>query len=285
MRWAEIQIDADADAVDAVGAALYAAGCGGFEVRETLLPPAVAGFLPVDDRLEERLEQLGAALEQLPGYGVTGAGTEMTLRYVEEADWATAWKAYYKPMRIGKRLVVTPPWETPELGPDDLPIVVDPGMAFGTGSHPTTQLCLVALEEYVRPGRRVADVGTGSGILAIAAAKLGAGLVAANDNDPLAVTIARENAQINGVTVSIAEALPPGPYAVVVANILADVIIGMADNLARLTQPGGTLIASGIIDTREADVRQAVEAAGFSSQDTRHQGEWVALIFQRQATQ
>ena len=283
MRWAEIQIDADADAVDAVGAALYAAGCGGFEVRETAAPPAVAGYLPVDDRLEERLEQLGAALEQLPEFGVTGAGTELTLRYVEEADWATAWKAYYKPMRIGKRLVVTPPWETPELGPNDLAIVVDPGMAFGTGSHPTTQLCLVALEEYVQPGLAVADVGTGSGILAIAASKLGASPVAANDNDPLAVTIAAENAEINGVSVQIAETLPPGPYAVVVANILADVIIGMAAQLAEWTALGGTLIASGIIDTREADVRQAVEAAGFMSQETRHQGEWVALIFKRQA--
>ena len=283
MRWAEIQIDAEANAVDAVGAALYAAGCGGFEVREAMQPPAVAGYLPVDDRLEERLNGLQEALAALPDYGVTGAGTALTLRYVEEADWATAWKAYYKPIRIGKRLVVTPPWETPALGPDDLAIVVDPGMAFGTGSHPTTQLCLVALEEYVQPGLSVADIGTGSGILAIAAAKLGASPVAASDNDPIAVTIARENAAVNGVSVSVADLLPTGPYAVVVANILADVIIGMAGPLAEWTQPGGTLIASGIIDTREADVRQAVEAAGFVSKDTRHQGEWVALIFERQA--
>ncbi len=285
MRWAEIQIDANAEAVDAVGAALYAAGCGGFEVRETLLPPAVAGYLPVDDRLEERLEALQEALRALPAFGVVGAGTELTLRYVEEADWATAWKAYYKPMRIGTRLVVTPPWETPELGPDDLAIVVDPGMAFGTGSHPTTQLCLVALEEYVKPGMRVADVGTGSGILAIAAAKLGASTVNANDNDTLAVKIAAENAAVNGVAVQVAETLPPGPYTVVVANILADVIIGMAGQLAEWTAPSGTLIASGIIDTRESDVRLAVEAAGFLSKDTRHQGEWVALVFQRQAVQ
>ena len=283
MRWAEIQIDTEPNAVDAVGAALYAAGCGGFEVRETAQPPAVAGYLPVDDRLEGRLEELQTALAKLPGFGVVGAGTELTLKYVEEADWATAWKAYYKPMRIGKHLVVTPPWETPELGPDDLAIVVDPGMAFGTGSHPTTQLCLVALEEYVMPGMAVADVGTGSGILAIAAAKLGASIVAANDNDPLAVKIAAENAAVNGVSVAVADTLPPGPYAVVVANILADVIIGMAGQLAAWTEPNGTLIASGIIDTREADVRQAVEAAGFVSKDTRHQGEWVALIFERES--
>ncbi len=281
MRWAEIQIDTEPSAVDAVGAALYAAGCGGFEVREMAQPSAVAGYLPVDDRLEERLEQLQEALAKLPEFGITGAGTELTLRYVEEADWATAWKAYYKPMRIGRHLVVTPPWETPELTPDDLAIVVDPGMAFGTGSHPTTQLCLVALEEYVMPGASVADVGTGSGILAIAAAKLGASPVAANDTDPLAVQIAAENAAVNGVSVAVAETLPPGPYAVVVANILADVIIGMVGQLAAWTQPGGIFIASGIIDTRELDVRQAVQAAGFASKDTRHQGEWVALVFER----
>jgi ribosomal protein L11 methyltransferase len=281
MRWAEIQIDTETNAVDAVGAALYAAGCGGFEVRETAKPPAVAGYLPVDDRLEARLEQLQDALAKLPEFGVSGAGTELTLRYVEEADWATAWKAYYKPMRIGKHLVVTPPWETPELGPDDLAIVVDPGMAFGTGSHPTTQLCLVALEEYVKPGMFVADVGTGSGILAIAAAKLGAGRVAANDIDPLAVKIARENAAINGVTVHVSEHMGP-QWDIVVANILADVIIDMAYDFAGwIRQGSGIFIASGIIDTREQDVRQAAEAAGLVLKDARHQGEWVALIFER----
>ncbi|MGI4787315.1 MAG: 50S ribosomal protein L11 methyltransferase [Janthinobacterium lividum] len=282
MRWAEISIDAEPNAVDAVGAALYAVGCGGFEVRENAKPPAVAGYLPVDDRLEERLCKLQDALAKLPEFGVIGAGTELTLHYVEEADWATAWKAYYKPMRIGSRLVVTPPWETPDLQPNDLTIVVDPGMAFGTGSHPTTQLCLVALEEYVKPGLSIADIGTGSGILAIAAAKLGASPVIANDNDPLAVKIARENAAVNGVSIEINDTIPDGPYDLVVANILADVIIGMADKIAHWTKPGGTFIASGIIDTRESDVRQAVETFGFTSLDTRHQGEWVALIFQRQ---
>ena len=191
MRWAEISIDAEAGAVDAVGSALNAAGCGGFEVRETAEPPAVAGYLPVDDRLEDRLGQLQDALAQLPAHGVTGAGTELTLRYVEEADWANAWKAYFKPMRVGRRLLVTPPWEHPDLAPDDIPIIIDPGMAFGTGSHPTTKLCLAALEDYVQPGQTVADVGTGSGILAIAAAKLGAARITANDIDTLAVKIAR----------------------------------------------------------------------------------------------
>lgn len=281
MRWAEIIIDTGPEATDAVGAALYAAGCGGFEVREAAQPPAVAGYLPVDDRLEDHLSSLKDALARLPEYGITGAGMDLTLRYVEEADWANAWKAFYKPFRVGRRLVVTPPWERPDLAPDDIPLVIDPGMAFGTGSHPTTQLCLTALEDYVTRGASVADIGTGSGILAIAAAKLGASPVAANDNDPLAVTIARENAAANGVSIEVTEVLPTGQYDVVVANILADVIIGMSAELNGLLAPGGILIASGIIDTREADVRQALEGIGLTHVETRRQTEWVALIFRR----
>ena len=281
MRWVEIIIDAGPEATDAVGAALYAVGCGGFEVREAALPPAVAGYLPVDDRLEDRLGSLKDALAALLGFGVVGAGTDLTLRYVEEADWANAWKEFYKPFRVGRRLLVTPPWEHPELAPDDIPLVIDPGMAFGTGSHPTTQLCLVALEDYVKPNARVADIGTGSGILAIAAAKLGASPVAANDNDPLAVRIARENAVANGVEVEVTDALPRGQYDVVVANILADVIIGLSAELNALLTPGGILLASGIIDTREADVRRALEGTGLTHLETRRQTEWVALVFRQ----
>ena len=283
MRWTEIIIDAGPEATDAVGAALYAAGCSGFEVREAAMPPAIAGYLPVDDRLEDRLGLLKDALAALPGHGVIGAGMDLTLRYVEEADWANAWKEFYKPFRVGRRLVVTPPWEHPELAPDDIPLVIDPGMAFGTGSHPTTQLCLVALEDYVRPGARVADIGTGSGILAIAAAKMGASHVAANDNDPLAVRIARENAAANGVPVEITDALPTGQYDAVVANILADVIIGMVEELQALLAPGGVLLASGIIDTREADVRLALEGIGLNHLETRRQTEWIVLIFRQEA--
>lgn len=283
MRWTEILIEAAPEAVDAVGAALNTVGCGGFEVRETAQPPAIAGYLPVDDRLEDRLASLKDALARLPEYGVTGAGTDLTLRYVEEADWANAWKAFYKPFRVGRRLVVTPPWEHPELAPDDIPLVIDPGMAFGTGSHPTTQLCLMALEDYIVRGSRVADIGTGSGILAIAAAKLGAAHVDANDNDSLAVKIARENAAANGVSVEVTEALPQSRYDVVVANILADVIIGISVELSGLLESGGILIASGIIDTREADVQKALEAVGLTHVETRRQTEWVALVFQSQA--
>jgi len=282
MRWAELQIEAGAGASDAVGFALEQAGCQGFAVQDRAQPSSVAGYLPVDDRLEARLQTLKDALAALPSFGIEGAGTDITLRYVEEADWANAWKAFYKPMRVGRHLVVTPPWETPDLAPGDLPIIIDPGMAFGTGSHPTTQLCLEALEDVVHPGCSLADVGTGSGILAIAAAKLGAASVLATDIDPLAVKIARENALANGVKVEVQEPLPQGVFDILVANILADVVIGLSQTLASLT--GGTLIASGIIDTRAEDVRTALHSVGFGSIETRTSGEWVALICRREAS-
>ncbi len=281
MRWAEISVDAEPQAGDAVSEALRRAGCDGVYMRDTLQPPQVTGYLPADDRLEARLDGLQVALQTLPSFGIVGAGTALTLRTVEEADWANAWKAYYKPMRVGRHLVVTPPWETPTLYTNDIPIIVDPGMAFGTGSHPTTQLCLAALEDYMEPALRVADIGTGSGILAIAASKLGAGEVVATDNDPLAVKIASENAAVNTVPLQAQEAFPVGSYDLVVANILADVIISMAEDLAALVKPDGVLIASGIIDTRETDVRFAVESEGFAPLETRHSGEWVALVFRR----
>ncbi|MEO7717696.1 MAG: 50S ribosomal protein L11 methyltransferase [Capsulimonas sp.] len=283
MRWAEISVEAGPDATDAVGNCFNEVGCGGFVVQDTKVPPTVVGYLPVDDRIEDRLLTLTTSLEALAGFGVENAGTEITIKYVQEDDWANAWKAYFKPIPIGRRLVVTPPWEEPDLSTGRMPIVVDPGMAFGTGSHPTTQLCLAALEDYVTPGITVADIGTGSGILAIAASKLGAGSVVANDIDTLAVKIAAENAEVNGVSIEFGVDLPGGQYDLVVANILADVIIGLREEIAERVKPEGVFIASGIIDTRETDVRIAVETEGFSPLETRRQGDWVALVFRRSA--
>lgn len=281
MRWAQITVEADIDAVDAVGNCLNEIGCGGFVVEDQALPPRISGYVPVDDRLEMRLENLGTSLMALEGHGVAGAGTEITLRYVDEDDWANAWKAFYKPIRVGTHLVVTPPWETPPNSPGDITIVMDPGMAFGTGSHPTTRLCLAAIEDCVKPGMCVADIGTGSGILAIAAAKLGAACVKACDIDTLAAGIASKNAAANHVEIHVGEQLPDGQFDVVVANILADVIIGMADDLAARLAPSGTLIVSGIIDIRETDVAAALETRGLTQKEVRREGEWVAIILQK----
>lgn len=280
-KWAEIEIEAESDAVDAVGHILSSSGCNGFRVKDDAPVPIVLGYLPMDDRLEDRLYELKASLLALPDHGITTAGSTLVVRNIHEADWANAWKEFYKPIPLGRTILVTPPWEDISAYSDRVPVIVDPGMAFGTGSHPTTQLCLVALEDYLRPGEHVADIGTGSGILAIAAKKLGANYVVATDIDPLAVSVASENCSVNSVEITVQHTEPDEAYDLVVANILADVIIDYSELFANIVKPNGVLIASGIIDTRENDVRFAVEGFGFSPLETRRQGEWVALIFRR----
>ena len=219
-------------------------------------------------------------------WGKPGA-VEITIRFVAEEDWATAWKQYFKPQQIGRRIVVKPTWEEYAPRPDDVIIHIDPGMAFGTGLHATTRLCLRALEDTVTPGISVLDVGTGSGILAIAAVLLGAGIAVASDNDPVAVRIAQENVILNGVEgdIAVVEAsVPPlGVFDLVVANILADVILGMADLLLAALKPGGILIASGIIENRAEDVRRGLKASGLNALETREEGEWVAILARRPA--
>jgi ribosomal protein L11 methyltransferase len=279
-KWAEIEIPVGGDAQEIVGALLTdVAGCHGYAST----PLVVRGYLPVDDRLENTLLTLKQALNDSPD--LPGPAPEITLRFVAEEDWATAWKQFFKPQRIGRRIVVKPTWEEFTPGPDDLVLQIDPGMAFGTGLHATTRLCLRAIEDEVTPGVSVADVGTGSGILAVGAALLGASRVEAVDNDPLAVRVAHENIAVNGVgdRISVYEAAtpPPGTFDIVVANILADVILGMADALHAAVKPGGLLIASGIIESRAEDVRRGLTAAGFTAVETREEGEWVAVVARR----
>jgi ribosomal protein L11 methyltransferase len=272
----EIEVAAHGDeAQESVAALLMeTAGCQGYAATDS----AVTGYLPADDRFEGAALALRAALaERFP------ADTpEITLRFVAEEDWADAWKQYFKPQRIGEHIVIKPTWEpfAPAVG--DIVIEIDPGMAFGTGLHATTRLCLTALESLVRPGQRVADIGTGSGILAVAAARFGAAHVVAVDNDPLAVEIAAENVAVNRVGdrvhTEVASRPPAGSFDIVVANILAEVILGMADALFAATAPGGVLIASGVIEPRAEDVRRGLTTVGFVVLRTEADGEWVAVI-------
>lgn len=276
-RWAEMAVEVSGDLQEVVGAILTdVAGCQGYAATFN----AVTGYLPVDDRLENTLLTLKAALADAPG-----VPSSVTIRFVAEEDWATAWKQYFKPQRIGERIVVKPTWEefAPEAG--DLVLQIDPGMAFGTGLHATTRLCLRALEKQVTSGMEVADVGTGSGILAVGAALLGAAHVEAVDNDPLAVRVAQENVAVNHLEARVhcaeSEVPPPGQFEIVVANILADVILGMAPNLVTALKPGGLLIASGIIEKRADDVRSGLQAAGLTIEETSTEGEWVAITARR----
>ncbi len=288
MRWAAIRVAVDGSEIAAEAASLLLreAGCNGVatDIGAHDEVVAVTGYLPEDDRLHSSRRKIEAALLVLPELGIEGTSTEANVQMVEEEDWANAWKQYFKPIRVGRHLIVTPPWETPDAGELDKVIVIDPGMAFGTGTHPTTQLCLAALEDYIRPeaNQHVADIGTGSGILAIGAAKLGAESIFATDIDPLAARIAGENAKVNGVHVEIADRFDSATqYDVLVANILANTLIELAEKFAASIRAGGIYIASGIIEGRENDVRLLTEVEGFIALETRHQGEWVALVFRR----
>ncbi len=240
----------------------------------------------------------------------------LRVQQLEEQDWADAWKQYYTIQRIGERAVVVPSWLEYEAQPGDLVLRLDPGMAFGTGLHPTTQLCVAALERYARPGSQVLDLGCGSGILAITAAKLGAGAVLALDTDPIAVDATRENVARNDVAdrVHVAvgslgggEALGhwlgesfvssplsvvaddkprttdqgPRTFDLIVANIIARVLAVLAQDLAAALAPGGVLIASGIIDEREEEVALAFAAAGLVPRERHQEGDWVALVYAR----
>lgn len=220
-----------------------------------------------------------------------GIKAEIELCGIEEQAWATAWKKYYKPLPIGKRFIVVPQWEKYEEKEQKLVITMDPGMAFGTGTHETTRLCCELLEEFVNAKSRVLDVGTGSGILAIAAAKLGASSVFCCDIDPVAVRVANENIVLNGVqgivraeVSDLLGAVPAaaGGYTLVTANIVADVILRMTPQLPALLAPDAVYITSGIIDTRGEEVKAGVLASGFSLLAEKSLGGWCAFAFRYQ---
>ena len=208
----------------------------------------------------------------------------------DEENWAEAWKKHYHPLRIGERIVVRPLWESVDLGPDDIEIALDPGMAFGTGTHPTTQLCLQALETAVSPGTAVLDLGCGSAILAIAAAKLGAGNVYAIDNDPVAMEAAAENVTQNGVADRITLATGSLPevkalnrqFDLALVNILARIIIPMAESgLGDVVKPGGIAIFSGLIRSQQDEVEAALKQAGLHTENRHFMGDWVLLEARR----
>jgi ribosomal protein L11 methyltransferase len=222
---------------------------------------------------------------------------EPQIRTLHEEDWAHAWKRFYKPLRVGGRILLKPSWEFVEAAPEDIVIELDPGMAFGTGLHPSTRLCIAALEEHVRPGDAVLDLGTGSGVLAIAAYKLGAASVLATDIDPIAVNVARENALRNGVPLDAtpgvtvqAGSVPEGManrFDVIVANILAEVLVKLFDgeysypSLAEPLKPGGALILAGIIEERAEMVVEAARRHGCTLIDRKQEGDWVALVVRK----
>jgi ribosomal protein L11 methyltransferase len=246
-------------------------------------------YVPQEDdtpQLRRRIEEILYHMNRL--YPLS----EPSFRILEEKDWAHAWKENYHPFRVGRRIWIRPSWyendQTPDgdsVAEDNITLVMDPGMAFGTGLHPTTQTCLIALERAVQTGNSVLDVGTGTGILAIAAAKLGAGSITAVDTDDQAVKATTENARINNVNKILSvwqgdlSSVPRKQWDIVVVNILAPVIINLLESaeLMDYVKPGGKLILSGIIEQQQPDVETAVAAAGGNIINRIHRRDWVTL--------
>ncbi len=311
MNWIELIVHTTTAGSDSVSSLLIDLGAGGtmkedradipdpskphgiWEIIDPSLPESmpedvlVHAWLEPSEEFPALLSSLRSRLASLaaanPGYGTL----QLEMQSIPDEDWAENWKKFYKPLRAGEHFVIKPSWEAFDPLPGDRVIEMDPGMAFGSGYHETTSMCLALLERTVVPGSRVIDVGTGSGILAIGAAMLGASEVLAIDIDRDAVRVAEENVRRSGVadTVSVQEGnlldRVDESCHVCVANIIAQIICSSAGPLFSHVLPGGLFICSGIIAEMEESVRAALLSAGFEIQDVLHQGEWVAFLSRR----
>jgi ribosomal protein L11 methyltransferase len=292
--WLELSLRASNDAVDAITEVFRAHGVGGVAVEPVILPGAdegfevdcdesrIVAFIRGDQESEGRARHIEEAIWHLQAFDLAPI-SRLERRHVDEEDWANAWKEHFHPLRIGKHFVVKPTWRDFDSRPDDVVIELDSGMAFGTGLHPTTRMVIEEMEGCVTPGQQILDMGTGSGILAVAAAKLGASQVIAIDADPVACQIAAENAVLNGVDgiVKVATGAEPpfnGRFDVILANIVAAVIAGMASDLARLMDAHSFLIVSGIIEQRVSLVAEALGASGLKVVRTRMSGDWICQV-------
>jgi ribosomal protein L11 methyltransferase len=297
VRWLEVSLTVTGELAEPVADLLARHVPGGVALEaergESGAAPApgdvvVRAFLPLDDRVAAQRTQIEEGLWHL---GQIAPLPRPAYREIAEQDWAEAWKTHYHPIPVGRRLLVLPAWLPVPQG-DRLPLILDPGMAFGTGTHPSTQLCLTALEDYLQPGATVLDLGCGSGILGIAAARLGAARVVALDTDPVAVEATRQNAARNGVSEVIEAAegsleaaldlLGPSPSELTMANILSSVLETMLrDGLARTVGPDGVVILSGILADQVESMTRVAEAMGLRLLATLSDADWRALVLRR----
>jgi len=244
---------------------------------------SVSAFLPSEVTVSDQVAYIKERLSSL------GVPHEIELDGVSEEDWADSWKKYYKPIKTGDRLVIVPVWEKYEKKENEITVLMDPGMAFGTGTHETTRLCAKLLEKYVKPGDRMLDVGCGSGILAICASKLGAAECFACDIDPVSVKIAGENAELNGTNNIVCRksdllsdvVTPMGGYNICTANIVADVIIRLAPDIGSYLAEGAVLIVSGIIVERKDETVAALAENGFEVFDDATENGWYCAALRR----
>lgn len=304
MHWLELSVQVHPEAVESVSELLSSYTPGGVAIEEPIelidegqdyrvlagQPVRVHAYLPIDGKEEQARQRIAEGLWHLSSLGPQFVG-ELSTRVVNEEDWANAWKAYYHVTHIGHRLVIRPSWREYAARDEEVVLELDPGMAFGTGLHPTTRMCLEQIELRTRPGMRVLDVGTGSGILALAAARLGAEHIHCIDNSSVAVESANANAAANRlseriqVVPGVLDAAEAGRLAqafdLVLANIIARVIGALAPHLAQVMKPGACLIAGGIIEERRHEAEQPLLDAGLHLVERVMIDDWVTLIMQR----
>lgn len=306
MKWAEISIKTTHEATEVIAEIFHELGASGVVIEDpelvntyrvsgawdyTDIPEAtnteivtVKAYLPVDEELDDKLAAFKQRVDALANHDIDKGLGDINCTQIQDEDWATSWKEFFHPVKVGDLIVIKPSWEEYNESPDDILIELDPGMAFGTGTHPTTSMCIRLLEEIITGGMKVFDVGTGSGVLAIAAAKLGANKVSAVDYDAVAVRVAGENITANGVEeiVSVGQSdllqNVAGTADVIIANIIADIIIRLLDQIPQKLEKDGMLIASGIIADRLSDVTKAVLDHGLTVDRVIEEGGWVAMV-------
>ncbi len=311
LKWSEISIHTTNEAVEPISNILHEAGASGVVIEDPLelvkeredqfgeiyqLNPEdypeegviVKAYLPVNSFLGETVDEIKEAINNLILFNIDIGKNSVSVSEVNEEEWATAWKKYYHPVKISERFTIVPTWEeyTP-VSSDELIIELDPGMAFGTGTHPTTVMSIQGLERFVKSDDVVIDVGTGSGVLSIAAAMLGAKKVTALDLDEVAVESAKMNIKLNKVHPvvnvfqnNLLEGIQEKAD-VIVANILAEVIVRFTDAAAQCLKPGGYFITAGIIQQKKDEVKESIESAGFQIEETVQMEDWVSFIAKR----
>jgi len=304
--WLEVEIVTSSEAAEAVTGILYNTGVHGVAILDAedikekkqsndgfdwvevdflnrVEGAVIKAYYKEDEKFNGYLQYIKESLMNLDKFGLDKGEGTVTVKRVDEEDWENNWKAYYKTMKVGEKIIIKPVWEKYEKSDDEIIVELDPGMAFGTGTHETTRLCIQALEKYVDRNSTVFDIGTGSGILAITAGKLNAKKVIGVDLDPVAVDSAKENVKLNnlnnieilyGNLMDVVE----GKANVIVANILADIIIILSEDVKKFIEEGGYFISSGIILSRKDDVINKLEQLGFTIQEVNTDGEWCSII-------
>lgn len=308
MKWTEVKVTTASEAVEAISNIMMEAGASGVAIEDALDVASfkedgfgelldsetfehikegaiVMAYFPETIFLPELLPLMKEKIAKLPEYGLAIGANTVEISEVAETDWATAWKKYYHPVNISRYLTIVPDWEDYQPRNSDEKIIkLDPGMAFGTGTHPTTMVSLHALEIVLRGGETVLDVGTGSGVLSIASKHLGAADVHAYDLDDVAVTAAQENMDLNPIAKDVqvkANDLLAGVEIeadVIVANILADIILRLIPDAWDLLKPGGKFIVSGIIEDKKGAVIEGLYSQGFEVSEVLQQGDWFGII-------